>query len=124
MAPFKVLIIGGSVSGMALANMLEHHGIEYELLEAYPTIAPDMGYVLAMQPDGTRIIHQLGCYDAMKECSVFVQEVYVIGPTGEVLLNGKNHGRDSVETLVFLYLYTYCFIFILSGAVVWMFGGF
>ncbi|KAJ9363500.1 hypothetical protein C8Q69DRAFT_178943 [Paecilomyces variotii] len=99
MAPFKVLIVGGSVSGMALANMLEHHGIEYELLEAYPTIAPDMGYVLAMQPDGTRIIHQLGCYDAMKECSIFVQEVYVIGPTGEVLLNGKNHGRDSVETI-------------------------
>ncbi|KAJ9296083.1 hypothetical protein DTO271G3_5658 [Paecilomyces variotii] len=99
MAPFKVLIVGGSVSGMALANMLEHHGIEYELLEAYPTIAPDMGYVLALQPDGTRIMHQLGCYDAVKECSVFVQEVYVIGPTGEVLLNGKNHGRDSVETI-------------------------
>ncbi|KAL1852177.1 hypothetical protein Plec18170_005901 [Paecilomyces lecythidis] len=99
MAPFKVLIVGGSVSGMTLANMLEHHGIDYELLEAYPTIAPDLGYVLAMQPNGTRILHQLGCYDAVKECSHPVEELYINGPSGEVLFNGKNHGRDSVESI-------------------------
>ncbi|GAD94007.1 hypothetical protein PVAR5_2627 [Paecilomyces variotii No. 5] len=102
MAPFKVLIAGGSVSGMALANMLEHQGIEYELLEAYPTIAPDLGYVLAMQPSGTRILDQLGCYDAVKKCSAIVEDIFVIGPSGEVLINGKNHGRDSVERLVLL----------------------
>ncbi|KXH64083.1 FAD binding domain-containing protein [Colletotrichum salicis] len=40
---FRVIIVGGSVSGLSLANMLERLDIDYTLLEAYPNIAPQVG---------------------------------------------------------------------------------
>ncbi|RFU79752.1 fad binding domain-containing [Trichoderma arundinaceum] len=38
----KVLIVGGSISGLSLAVMLEKFGIEFTVLEAYSNIAPDV----------------------------------------------------------------------------------
>ncbi|GKT59841.1 FAD dependent monooxygenase [Colletotrichum tofieldiae] len=40
---FKVIIVGGSISGLSLANMLEKFGIEYVLLEGHSVIAPQPG---------------------------------------------------------------------------------
>ncbi|KAJ5004109.1 FAD-dependent monooxygenase andE [Colletotrichum sp. SAR 10_66] len=37
---FKVIIVGGSVAGLTLANILERLGVDFALLEAYPEIAP------------------------------------------------------------------------------------
>ncbi|KAJ5606013.1 hypothetical protein N7510_008794 [Penicillium lagena] len=99
MAPFKVLIVGGSVSGLSLANMLEQHAIDYELLESSPIIGPDLGFVLAMQPNGMRILDQLGCYDAVMERAVEVESLRGCGPTGNVLLDLENHGNDQMARL-------------------------
>lgn len=38
-----VLIAGGSIAGLTLANILEQLGINYLVLEKYGKIAPDMG---------------------------------------------------------------------------------
>ncbi|KAJ5826257.1 hypothetical protein N7474_003395 [Penicillium riverlandense] len=99
MAPFKVLIVGGSVSGLSLANMLEQHEIDYELLESSSTIGPDLGYVLAMQPNCMRIIDQLGCYDAVMERAIEIESLRICGPTGNVVLDLENHGNDQVDRL-------------------------
>lgn len=64
---FKVIIVGGSVSGLSLANMLEKFNIEYLLLEAYPDIAPQLGASMGLLPAGLRILDQLGCYDRIRE---------------------------------------------------------
>ncbi|KAF5628110.1 FAD binding domain protein [Fusarium tjaetaba] len=64
---FKVIIVGGSVSGLSLANMLEKFSIEYILLEAHPTIAPQLGASMGLLPGGLRILDQLGCYDRVRE---------------------------------------------------------
>jgi 2-polyprenyl-6-methoxyphenol hydroxylase-like FAD-dependent oxidoreductase len=88
--------------------MLEYHGIDYEVLEAYPTIAPDLGFGLGLQPDGARILEQLGCYDELKKRAANVEEVYFVGPRGEILLDGKTHGHDLAERLAlsdFYYFY-------------------
>ncbi|KAJ5627291.1 Monooxygenase FAD-binding [Penicillium herquei] len=69
MAPFKVVIVGGSVSGLALANMLEQCDIDYVLLEKYEAIAPDLGACLGLQPNGLRIMDQLGCYQELLKIS-------------------------------------------------------
>jgi 2-polyprenyl-6-methoxyphenol hydroxylase-like FAD-dependent oxidoreductase len=62
----KVLIAGGSVAGLTLANILEQLDIDYLVLEKYGKIAPDMGASIGIFPNGFRILDQLGCYDAIK----------------------------------------------------------
>ncbi|KAF3045925.1 hypothetical protein E8E12_007443 [Didymella heteroderae] len=62
----KVLIAGGSVAGLTLANILEQLGIDYMVLEKYSQIAPDVGASIGIFPNGFRILDQLGCYDAIK----------------------------------------------------------
>ncbi|RMJ12389.1 hypothetical protein CDV36_007925 [Fusarium kuroshium] len=63
---FKVVIVGGSVSGLSLASMLEKFDIEYILLEAHSTIAPQLGASIGLLPSGLRILDQLGCYDKIR----------------------------------------------------------
>ncbi|KAL6364307.1 hypothetical protein LRP88_02226 [Fusarium phalaenopsidis] len=60
---FKVIIVGGSVAGLSVANMLEQFDIDYVLLEAYPHIAPQVGASIGILPNGFRILDQLGCFE-------------------------------------------------------------
>lgn len=62
----KVIIVGGSISGLSLANMLEKFGIEYIVLEGHSTIAPQLGASLGLLPSGLRILDQLGCYEKIQ----------------------------------------------------------
>ncbi|XPS80795.1 hypothetical protein M3J07_012766 [Ascochyta lentis] len=62
----KVLIAGGSVAGLTLANTLEQLGIDYLVLEKYGKIAPDVGASIGIFPNGFRILDQLGCYNDIK----------------------------------------------------------
>ena len=90
MAPFKVLIAGGSVAGMALANILEIYGIDYELIEKHSTIAPQLGASLAIIPHAARILDQLGCWDIIESLSTPVDTMTVTGPDGRQL---AYHGK-------------------------------
>ena len=62
---FKVVIVGGSVSGLTLANMLEKLNIDYVVLEGYKTIAPQVGASIGLQASGLRILDQIGCADTL-----------------------------------------------------------
>ncbi|KAK1461801.1 FAD binding domain-containing protein [Colletotrichum cuscutae] len=64
---FKVIIVGGSVSGLSLANMLERLNVDYTLLEAYPNIAPQVGASIGLLPNGFRILDQLDCFEPILE---------------------------------------------------------
>ena len=48
---------------MSLALMLEKHGIDFLVLEAYSDIAPARGSAIALTPGSFRILDQLGCYE-------------------------------------------------------------
>lgn len=65
----KIIIVGGSISGLSLANMLEKSGIDvdYVLLEGHSIIAPQLGASLGLLPSGLRILDQLGCYEKIHE---------------------------------------------------------
>ncbi|CAG9949055.1 unnamed protein product [Clonostachys rosea f. rosea IK726] len=83
---FRVVIVGGSVAGLALANMLEKFDIDYVVLEAYPDIAPQVGASIGLLPNGLRILDQLGCYDAYRakaEDQIY-QHAYLREPSGKV----------------------------------------
>ncbi|KAJ4129640.1 hypothetical protein NW754_003922 [Fusarium falciforme] len=85
--PFKVVIVGGSVAGLSVANMLEQFDIDYVLLEAYPQVAPQIGASIGILPNGFRILDQLGCFqpilDIAGECRYTVGGMR--GPNGALL---------------------------------------
>jgi 2-polyprenyl-6-methoxyphenol hydroxylase-like FAD-dependent oxidoreductase len=58
----KILIVGGSVAGLALANMLERVGIDFVVLEAGSKIDPSVGGGISVQPQMSRILDQIGCW--------------------------------------------------------------
>ncbi|KAI8302434.1 FAD-dependent monooxygenase andE [Colletotrichum sp. SAR11_240] len=64
---FKVIIVGGSVAGLTLANILERLGVDFALLEAYPEIAPQVGASIGLLPNGFRILDQIQCYEPIRE---------------------------------------------------------
>jgi 2-polyprenyl-6-methoxyphenol hydroxylase-like FAD-dependent oxidoreductase len=57
--PFKVIIAGGSVAGLTLANMLERAGIDFEVLEKRE-VAPQLGQSILVLPCTNLIHEQLG----------------------------------------------------------------
>lgn len=60
---FRVVIAGGGITGLTLANMLQLYGIDFVLLEASPDIVPQVGANITLLPSENRIFDQLGLYD-------------------------------------------------------------
>ena len=60
---FKVIIAGGGIAGLTLANMLEKFGLNYTILESHSEIAPAVGASIGLFPNGLRILDQIGCYE-------------------------------------------------------------
>lgn len=59
----RVIIVGGSVSGLTLAHCLYHNDIEFVILEAGAEIAPEVGASIVVLPNGSRILDQIGVFD-------------------------------------------------------------
>jgi 2-polyprenyl-6-methoxyphenol hydroxylase-like FAD-dependent oxidoreductase len=68
--PFRVIIGGGGISGLTLANALEKAKIDYVLLEGRDSIAPQVGASIGIFANGGRILDQLGCYEKLEEQTV------------------------------------------------------
>lgn len=60
---FKVIIVGGGIAGLALANELQLAGVDFVLLEGRGVIDPQVGASIGMLPNGSRILDQVGCYE-------------------------------------------------------------
>lgn len=60
---FRVIISGGGIAGLTLANALQLGGINFVLLERRNTIAPQVGASIGILPNGARILDQIGCFD-------------------------------------------------------------
>jgi 2-polyprenyl-6-methoxyphenol hydroxylase-like FAD-dependent oxidoreductase len=65
--PFKIIIAGGGITGLTLANMLDRFDIDYVLLEAYKDIHPPKGAAIGIMPNGSFILDQLGFYETVRE---------------------------------------------------------
>lgn len=61
-----MIVVGASVAGLTLAHCLEQASIDCLVLEKQHTIdETPIGGFLAIQPNGARILAQLGLYDAV-----------------------------------------------------------
>jgi 2-polyprenyl-6-methoxyphenol hydroxylase-like FAD-dependent oxidoreductase len=98
MSTFRVVIVGGSIAGLTLANILERYKIDYIVLEKHATIAPQLGASIATLPHGARILDQLGIFSQVAEISMSVHEAENIGPDGRILGSPEPIG-DLMEEL-------------------------
>ncbi|KAL4797731.1 hypothetical protein BDV19DRAFT_377506 [Aspergillus venezuelensis] len=62
-AHFNVIIVGGSIAGLALAHCLQRAGIDHIVLEKRSEIAPREGASIGLWPTGGQILHQLGLWE-------------------------------------------------------------
>lgn len=90
--PFKVLIIGGGIAGLSLALILEAYGFQYELLEKHADVAPRLGAGVGLNPNGARILDQLGVWDEACESGSPVDAGDAVGPDGSSLIHNENMG--------------------------------
>ncbi|RDI87660.1 hypothetical protein Vi05172_g2254 [Venturia inaequalis] len=81
----RVIIAGGGITGLVLANALEQAGIDFLLLERRGEISPTIGQSIAAEPNGSRILDQLGILDEWKKHSQAFTWWYERDENGEVL---------------------------------------
>jgi FAD dependent monooxygenase len=62
----RVIIVGGSVAGLTLANCFEKAGIDYLLLERGAEIVHDVGASIGLMANGLRIMDQLDVFEAIR----------------------------------------------------------
>ncbi|KAL5041281.1 hypothetical protein BDW71DRAFT_192104 [Aspergillus fruticulosus] len=89
---FEVLIVGGSITGLSLAAMLERYRIDYTLLEKHADVAPAMGASIGLLAHGSRILDQLGCFEELLPFGCGVQDLVTTGPDGKPLVNHTHIG--------------------------------
>ncbi|CZR39188.1 uncharacterized protein FPRO_05620 [Fusarium proliferatum ET1] len=93
-----VIIAGGGISGLSLANMLEKAGIRYVLLESHDEIAPQVGASIGLQPSGLRILDQLGCADdLMSLVDIPLNNTYIRYPDGSLIRHHSNVQGHLIE---------------------------
>ncbi|KAI0870017.1 FAD-dependent monooxygenase [Hypoxylon argillaceum] len=67
---YEVIIAGGGIAGVTLALMFEKLGITYMLLEGRDTLESDRGAGIGLQPNGMRILDQLGLVEDIERATV------------------------------------------------------
>ncbi|EGU73205.1 hypothetical protein FOXB_16281 [Fusarium oxysporum f. sp. conglutinans Fo5176] len=89
---FRVVIVGASVAGLSLANMLQANAIDFLVLEAYPTVAPQVGASIGLLPHGNRILDQLGLYKKVMQIAPPIQIFNFRDTNGQIL--ARHPGMD------------------------------
>ncbi|USW52840.1 Putative FAD-binding domain, FAD/NAD(P)-binding domain superfamily [Septoria linicola] len=75
----SVLIAGGSIAGLMLANLLELASVDYLVLDKYRTIAPDLGASIGISANSARLLDQIGVWNKLEQLydreDVYTQQI-------------------------------------------------
>jgi 2-polyprenyl-6-methoxyphenol hydroxylase-like FAD-dependent oxidoreductase len=83
--PFKVLIAGGSIAGLTLANALARANIDFLVLESHGRIDPSVGAALTVPTNACRILDQMGIYDDIQAHIQPTADIYTYVEDGRLL---------------------------------------
>ncbi|KAE8143620.1 hypothetical protein BDV38DRAFT_289532 [Aspergillus pseudotamarii] len=75
-SPMRIIIVGGSVTGLTLAHCLDRAGIDYIVLEKHEEIHPQIGASVVIFPNGGRILEQLGLYQRIEDLSQKLRRIH------------------------------------------------
>ena len=85
---FKVIIVGGSISGLILAHCLKQANIDHVVLEKRKEIAPQEGASIGIWPNGGRVLDQLGLQDELESATEALKVMHIAHPDGCFYSNG------------------------------------
>ncbi|KAI2832739.1 hypothetical protein CBS147323_8169 [Aspergillus niger] len=98
----KVVIVGGSIAGLLLANALARQGIDFIVLEGRLEVAPCDGAGLCVLSSGARILDQLGVFEDIQAYGgpISVQRIWrddgqLLGHTETLALIPVRYNDDS-----------------------------
>jgi 2-polyprenyl-6-methoxyphenol hydroxylase-like FAD-dependent oxidoreductase len=80
----RILIVGGGVSGLTLAALLQQRGFRPTLVERIPEYGK-VGYIIVLWPSGSRILKGLGLYRDLLDAGLPFTKYNVWDETGEML---------------------------------------
>ncbi|KAJ5982177.1 Monooxygenase FAD-binding [Penicillium sp. IBT 35674x] len=83
---FKVLIVGGSVAGLTLANALSRANVDFLVLESHSHVDDSIGGAITIISNGLTILDQMGMYDDILELLEPAEELYTWLPNGKMLI--------------------------------------
>ncbi|EED19835.1 FAD-dependent monooxygenase, putative [Talaromyces stipitatus ATCC 10500] len=84
--PFRVIIVGGGVGGLAAAHAFEKANIDHVVLEK-GEIAPARGASIGIYPHGARILQQFGTLKAVDDETYPIEKAKDLLPDGTVFAN-------------------------------------
>ena len=88
----RVLIIGGGISGLTLAGLLQQRGFRPTVVERTPEYG-DAGYIIVLWPSGSRILKGLGLYRKLLDAGIPFSTYNVWNERGEML---RSYSVESV----------------------------
>ncbi|KAM0401885.1 hypothetical protein ACHAQC_002582 [Fusarium culmorum] len=80
--PFRVIIVGGSVTGLTLAHSLHRIGVDYIILEKRAKVVLQEGASIGILPNGARVLDQLGLYDTIEQSAAPPEVSHIHFPDG------------------------------------------
>lgn len=89
---FKVIIVGAGVAGLTLANCLDRYNIAYIVLESRDETQSQLGSLIGVFPNGSRILDQLGIFSKVQSLGVATSVSYVWTEFG-ALLSRRDYPR-------------------------------
>ncbi|KAI1073801.1 FAD-dependent monooxygenase [Whalleya microplaca] len=95
---YQVAIVGAGVAGLTLALAFERFGISYALFEAHGALVSGAGAGVGLQPNGERILEQLGVQDDVEEATAPISTWYFLDSEGKLISTSDFMGHYASKT--------------------------
>ena len=96
----RVVIVGGSVSGLTLAHALDQAGIDFVVLEKKNDITIQSGASIVIFPNAFAALEQLGLYEAIEKATLPLTGMNSRSGPGARLIRHSNSFRLMWKRLV------------------------
>jgi 2-polyprenyl-6-methoxyphenol hydroxylase-like FAD-dependent oxidoreductase len=80
----RILIVGGGISGLTLAGLLQQRGFRPTIVEQAPEYG-SVGYIIVLWPSGSRVLKGLGLYRKLLDAGLPFSTYNVWNEKGEML---------------------------------------